>query len=266
MLRVLKAAIFVPLVAVALVSIVVPLYYLYVASTLPNPIDGAVQIETHLRQSVESERQSVQYHKRVKDRDDVSWPTPDFSRLPKLLVALYITETGCPTYFQTPSETGWQWKKRVLYSVLNQQLEGDAGCELIFAQRLALRLGATTPMQIAVAADRIHEFLKKDQLVAFDLHSMSFTHGVIGVEAASVVLMQKPLLELDLAELAEFQLGIPPHDYWEEMRLCKNAPLVRQSRDALLDHLVSTGFVTPEMAKTASQPPPRCLSIVRAPP
>ena len=50
-----------------------------------------------------------------------------------------------------------------------------------------------TDLQVAVAADRVHRFLAKDQLVAFDLHSMWFDHGVIGVETASEVVMQKPL-------------------------------------------------------------------------
>ena len=37
---------------------------------------------------------------------------PEFARLPKNLVASYITERGCPTYFQTPREYGWPWAKR----------------------------------------------------------------------------------------------------------------------------------------------------------
>ena len=264
-MRGLRALILVPLMLAMVVAVVVPLFYLYTAANLPNPIEGTLQIETLLRQSVESERQSLQGAKRIKDRDNVTWPSPDFSTLPKLHVALYIVETGCPTYFQTPRETGSAWKKRILFAIIDKQLDGDGACELIFARRLARRLGASTPMQLAVAADRIHEFLQKDQLVAFDLHSMQFEHGTVGVEAAARELMQKELLELDLAELAELQLGFPPHDYWEEMRLCQNASLIRQGRDTLLDHLMTTGFINAETAKNASEPAPRCLSINRGP-
>ncbi len=264
-MRALRALIFLPLLVLAVVAVVVPLFYLYTAANLPNPIEGTMQIETLLRQSVESERQSLQGSKKVKDRDNVTWPSPDFATLPKLMVALYIVETGCPTYFQTPRETGAAWKKRVLYSFIDKPLDGDGGCELIFARRLARRLGAETPMQLLVASDRIHEFLQKDQLVAFDLHSMRFDHGIIGVEAASNELMERKLLDLNLAELAELQLGIPPYEYWQDMRLCQNASLIRQSRDTLLDHLMTTGFINAEAAKNASEPAPRCLSIVRGP-
>ena len=99
-MRALRALIFLPLLVLAVVAVVVPLFYLYTAANLPNPIEGTMQIETLLRQSVESERQSLQGSKKVKDRDNVTWPSPDFATLPKLMVALYIVETGCPTYFQ----------------------------------------------------------------------------------------------------------------------------------------------------------------------
>lgn len=264
-MRTLRALILMPLVLLLIFGLVVPLFYLYTAATLPNRIEGPLQIETLLRQSIESERQSLQYHKNVKDRENVTWPSPDFSTLPKLLVALYITQNGCPTYFQTPRETGLAWKRRVFSSLLDKKLPGDGACELIFSERLAMRLGATTRIDVAVAADRIHEFLLKDQLVAFDLHSTQFGRGTIGVEAASKELMFKNLLDLDLAELAELQIGIPPLGYWKEMHDCSNAPLIRQTRDKLLDDLMTTGFINAEAAKNASEPAPRCLSIVRPP-
>lgn len=246
------------------VGVVGPAIWLYTLANLPNAIDSELDIETHLRQSIESERQSVELPKRPSERVSVKWERPDFGKLPKNLIAFYITETGCPTYFQTPREDGWAWTKRELAMVVQgRMLDGDGACELIFARRLARRLGAVTPMQLAVASDRIHRFLQKDQLVAFDLHAMQFDHGMIGVEAASKWLMQKPLNELNLAELAEFQLAIPPWDYWEEIKKCQNASLVRESRDTLLSRLAMVGLISDEMAKTAAAQPVRCLSVRR---
>lgn len=262
-MRSLKGCLAMVVLLAGVVGLVLPASWLYVASSLPNQLDSQLDIETHLRQSVESERQSTQLSKRLKERESVKWERPDFTRLPKHLVALYITETGCPTYFQTPREEGYAWAKRVLNALLDKQLDGDGACELIFAKRLARRLGAKTTMQVAVAADRIHRFLQKDELVAFDLHSMQFEQGVVGVEAGARLLMQKELTELSLAELAELQLAIPPWGYWEDVKSCGNASLVRVNRDKLLQNLVWAGLASEEMAKTGAAQPPRCLSVKR---
>jgi len=262
--RSLKGVLFFLVLAVFAVGVLVPATWLYTLSNLPNAIDSEMDVETHLRQSVESERQSVQLSKRPSERESVKWERPDFGKLPKNLIAFYITETGCPTYFQTPREDGWPWLKRELAMLIqNKMLDGDGACELIFARRIARRLGAVTPMQLAVASDRIHRFLQKDQLVAFDLTSMQFEHGLVGVEAAARAMMQKPLAELSLAELAELQLSIPPWDYWDEIKECRNASLVRESRDVLLARLASVGLISEEMAKTASSQPVRCLAVKR---
>jgi hypothetical protein len=262
--RSLKGVLFFFVLAAFAVGVLVPATWLYTLSNLPNAIDSELDVETHLRQSVESERQSIQLSKRPSERESVKWERPDFGKLPKNLIAFYITETGCPTYFQTPREDGYAWNKRELAMLTqNKMLDGDGACELIFARRIARRLGAVTPMQLTVASDRIHRFLQKDQLVAFDLHSMQFEHGMIGVEAAAKHLMQKPLAELTLAELAELQLAIPPWDYWEDIVQCKNASLVRESRDVLLSRLAMVGLISEEMARTASAQPVRCLSVKR---
>lgn len=263
-MRSMRGVLLLVLLVLVAVGVVGPGLWLYTAANLPNAIDSEQDIEMHLRQSVESERQGVQLARRASERQSVKWETPDFGRLPKNLIAFYITETGCPTYFQTPRETGWPWTRRVLTMLLQKRiLDGDGACELIFARRLARRLGAESEMQLAVAADRIHRFLEKDQLVAFDLHSMQFEHGVVGVEAASKVLMQKPIDELSLAELAEFQLAIAPWAYWDDIKRCQNAPMVREARDVLLSRLASVGLISSEMSRTARAQPVACLSINR---
>lgn len=251
------------LILTGILAIVGSGWWLYTANTLPNQIEGEMDLETLLRQSIESDRQSIQFNKRIAEREKVTWAKPDFSKLPKNLVALYITEWGCPTYFQTPREEGWPWMKRVLNSARGIGGEGDGACELIFARRLSSRLGASSPSQLAVMSDRIHHFLKKDQLVAYDLHAMQFDQGVIGVEAASRFLMQKELLDLSLAELAELQLGIPPYNLWGEVTLCTNAAQIRLARDALLQNLINVALVSEEQGKAAMAQPVRCLAVKR---
>jgi membrane carboxypeptidase/penicillin-binding protein PbpC len=197
-------------------------------------------------------------------RKSVKWSRPESSRFPKRLTALFITETGCPTYFQTPREDGWAWTKRLLAKTIQgRELDGDGACELIFARMLARRLGALSTLEVAVSADRIHKFLEKDQLVGWNLASMQFDRGLVGVEDASIEVLQKPLNELSDAELAELQLAIPPWGYWDDIHQCKNAGLVKDSRDQLIKHLSSQGLISDEMARTAMAQPVRCMQVKR---
>lgn len=262
-MRALRSLVLISLVLLSILAVIGSGWWLYTAANLPNQVESELDLETLLRQSIESDRQSLQFNKRVAERDNVKWPKPDFSRLPKNLVALYITEWGCPTYFQTPREEGWPWTKRVLNSVRGVGGAGDGACELIFARRLSSRLGAASPSQLAVMSDRLHRFLKKDQLVAYDLHAMQFGRAVIGVEAASRYLMQKELLDLSLAELAELQLGIPPYNLWNEVELCTNAAQIRLARDALLQNLINVALISEEQGKAAMAQPVRCLAVKR---
>ncbi len=261
--RALRSLLLLTLVFAAITALMGTGWWLYTASQIPNQIEGELDLETFLRQSIESDRQSLQLAKRPSERESVKWPKPDFSKLPKNLVALYITEWGCPTYFQTPREEGWPWMKRVLNSARGVGGEGDGQCELLFSRRLASRLGVGTPSQLAVMSDRIHKYLKKDQLVAYDLHSMQFDQGVIGVEAASRVLMQRELLDLSLAELAEFQLAIPPYNMWGEIFVCSNAAQLRLARDSLLQNLINVALVSEEQGKAAMAQPLRCMTVKR---
>lgn len=260
---VIKLIMWLTLLTVVTMGVLVPGTWLYTAANLPNQIESESDVEIHLRQSIESERQSVQLGRHASARESVKWEKPDFSRLPKHLIAFYITATGCPDYFRSPREEGWPWLKRLGASLQNRILDGDGACELIFARNLARRLSMKTDLQVAVAADRVHRFLAKDQLVAFDLHSMWFDHGVIGVETASRVVLQKPLTELNLAELAELQLAIPPWGFWDDIKQCRNAAKLKEARDSLLAELAAIGHISDEMARTASSQQVRCLAVKR---
>lgn len=258
-----KVTLWLTLLFVITVGVLIPGTWMYTASNLQNQVESENDVEIHLRQSIESERQSVQIGRPASERESVKWEKPDFSRLPKHLIAFYITATGCPDYFRSPREEGWPWIKRLGASLQNRILDGDGACELIFARNLARRLNMKTELQVAVAADRVHRFLAKDQLVAFDLHSMWFDHGVIGVEKASEVVMQKPLTQLNLAELAELQLAIPPWGFWDDIKNCRNAAKLKEARDSLLTELATIGHISDEMARTASSQQVRCLSVRR---
>lgn len=256
---VIKMFVFFALLCVVSTAVLVPSAWLYTAANLPNQLEGESDVETHLRQSIESERQSIQIARPANVRESVKWPKPDFSRLPKHLIAFYITDIGCPLYFQSPREDGWPWVKRLAAKQLQgRDLDGDGACELIIARNLARRLDVKTSMQLLVSSDRIHRFLAKDQLVAFDLHSLWFDQGIIGVEKASEVVMQKPLTQLNLAELAEFELAIT--GFWFDIKKCTNAAMIKQARDEKLFTLAYVGHISDEMARTAASQPVHCLT------
>ncbi len=258
-----RLAMFLTLLGAITVLVVVPGSWLYIASTLPNGLESASDLELHLRQSIESDRQSVQLQKPAKEREPVTWPRPDFSKLPTQLIALYITTTGCASYFETPKETGWTWNRRLLAAARRQHLKGNGACELIFAGNIAWRIEARSPMDNLVAADRVHRFLTKDELVAFDLSTMWFGKGIIGVEKASEVLMHKPLHSLSLAELAELQVALPPFDYWKEVYMCTRPAVIKSSRDKVLQRLADVGHIDASVARAELAKPLRCPNVHR---
>lgn len=242
----------------AVAVVLVPLIYLYIGTQLPT-LDSEFDLERLLRQSIESERKSVQLGQYEKSKESITFERPDFAKLPKNLVAFYITQRGCPTFFQTPREEGLTWNKRVLLGVVNVQAEdSDGWCERMLAINLARRIGAKGKLEESVAVHKIHRFLKKDGLIAYDLHSLRVEPGVIGVEAAAHVLFKKPLLELSLSELAEFTLALPPHGYWIQMRDCQNPILIKQNRDVIIDDLRRVALVPDDLAKAAQRQPVYC--------
>jgi membrane peptidoglycan carboxypeptidase len=135
----------------------------------------------------------------------------------------------------------------------------DGFCELVFSWNLANRAGAKTDLQRTIASQKIHRYLRKDSMVAYDLHSLRFDNGVVGVEDGARALFNKGLLDLNLAELAEFALALPPHGYWHQIRTCKNSTLIRQSRDTLLQRLQLVGLIPEDAARTAMSQQVACL-------
>jgi len=241
----------------ALTVVLVPVVYLWVSAGLPS-LESEFDLERLLKLSIESERKSIQLGMYEKSKESIDFQRPDFARLPKNLVAFYITERGCPTYFQTPREEGFAWAKRMLLTLINIEPDGDGWCERVFASNLARRVGAKDKLDQAVAMYKIHRFLKKDSLVAYDLHTVKLEDGVIGVEAGAKALFKKSLGELTLSELAEYALALPPHGYWEQMKACQNPILIKQNRDVIIDDLRRVSLVPEDLARAAMRQPVAC--------
>lgn len=258
-LRPVRSLLWIILFLTGLVGVVTPATYFYTASKLP-PMDTEFDIEKQFKHSIEGERRSFQAGQYERPKVSPTFTRPDFSKLPKDLVALYITQMGCPTFFQTPREDGTRWAWRLFSDVvLGSQQEGDGTCELILLQRIAATLGVTDRLELTVAAHKLHGFLQKDQLIAYDLSILWFSRGVVGVEDAARQLYGRELDSLQLPELAELQLALPPYSYYNDIRTCKNASMIRENRDRLLDELAQFQLISQERAKNAKGQPVACL-------
>ena len=258
-MRALRSLVLISLMLFSLLAILGSGWWLYTANTLANPVESEMDLETFLKQSIESDRQSLQFNKRLSEREKVTWTKPDFSRLPKNLVALYITEWGCPTYFQSPREDGYPWTKRQFLGLINIEPPGDGWCEQLFGGNLSYRIGAKGSLEMAVATHKIHRFLKKDTLIAYDLHSIRLAPGIIGVEDGARALFKKPLADMNLAEIAEYALALPPNGYWDQMRNCQNPTLIRQARDQVILRLQMVSLIPESEGIAARNQPVACL-------
>ncbi len=262
-MRRLKFVLFLGVLLVLVVVVLASSVWLYAVATMPQAVETEHDIESFLRNSFESERQSLQAMFHHKQREAVRWEKPDLGHLPPQLVNMYVAMNACPGYLKSGPEGALAWTYRLLQAVRRSGVPGDGSCELDFARRIALQLGATTALAETVTADRVRSILGKKKLVAYNLEGLWFERGIVGVDAASQLLMQKPLLDLDLAELAELAVALPPHEEWSLLKLCTNAALIRQNRDVILDLLVTDGFISRDVAKTAASQPVRCLSVQR---
>lgn len=258
----LRSLFWISLLFAAMLAVIVPAAYFYTSASLPQ-LDTEFDLLRVLKQPIESERRSQQMNKYDKNKDPVEFARPDIANYPKEMVAFYITERGCPTYFQSPREEGWPWAKRMMGSFFGMEFDGDGWCEKLFADNIARRLGAKGSLEMVVAAHKIHRFLKKDGLVAYDLATTPAEEGVVGPESIAKVLFQKKLSELSLAELAELQLAVPPHGYYVQVKLCMNPNLLRANRDVLLERLGLAGMTAMDKAEIAKQSPVACIGVKR---
>lgn len=257
LVRNLRGLLFIVLVITALFAVVVPFVYFYTASQLPT-LDSEFDLERAMSAQVTSERMALGMGEVAQRYGPVKYQRPDFARLPTDLVNLYIAQRGCPTYFQTPREEGLAWARRVIGGLIGSEPPGDGWCERLFALRLAERLGVKGNLRLAVAAHKIHSFLQKDQLIAYDLSTIWFDEAVVGVEPLAMRLFEKKLEKLELNELVELMLVLPPNNYYGQIRDCVNPVLIQQSRDTLLQQLRDLGFIPEDKLVSARTKPVAC--------
>jgi len=239
-------------------GILVPVSLLYVASGLP-PLDNVFTLESQLRGYIEGERTGERAGEMV--QVPVTWPRPDFNKLPSDLVALYLSQMGCPNYFRSPRETGLKmaWRAFDYLAFGGSPKDPNGRCEYRFAYRIAQSMRLKDNAQLAVAAYKIEGFLQRPDLVAFDLQATRYAPGVIGVDDAVRVLFDKPLSALTLAEDAELALAMPPNNYFVPIKACLSGPQIKQARDGLLQQLADDHLVPAERAHLAADQPIACL-------
>lgn len=247
-----RSAIWILLFILGLAGVLIPTCCFYVASQLPQ-LESEFDLQRLLRRS--SERHRAGYS----DLGTTLEPqAPDFARLPRDLIALYISQLGCPTFFKSRREDGPRWVWRLASATIGSKHFGDGSCELHLALRLAAAAGIRGALHQAVAAHKIHSFLQKDQLVAHDLLFTPFERGVVGIEAAAKLLYNKNLDALELTEMAELMLALPPSDLYAELKACRNPARIRQTRDQMLILAERYSLLAVNSARAAQVEPAFC--------
>lgn len=235
-----------------------PISLLWTARDLPQ-LDSEFDLDRHLRGYIEGQRMGSAAGLAAAERIEIDWPRPDLSRYPKELVALWISSWDCPTFFQTPRETGTDWLLRLAaVEVRFPEKPTDGRCERIFARNLAQAIRIPRGQASAIATHKIHNLLQKDQLVAYNLATVAFEPMVIGVEHAAKRLFRRDLDQLKLEDLAELMLAMPPHFYWADLQNCRNPSQLRQTRDLVVAELAYDGLIPQDRARAAMAQPLSC--------
>ncbi|MFN0061832.1 MAG: hypothetical protein ACKVPX_04865 [Myxococcaceae bacterium] len=253
-----KVALAVLLGLLLLAGVFLPAFYLRATADLP-PIDTEYDIERGLRTAIEGERRALRKVMGVAP-ETLAWPRPSLALLPRELVLLFVSQSGCPNYFQTSRESHLAWTWRALNAhVLKRPLGGaDDACDWRFAGHIAMQMRISNRLQRSIATHRIRAALQRDQLVAYDLMALPIEPGYFGVTDAAELLLHKKLEDLSLAALAELALAMPPNRFYEDVRSCQNPILLRKARDRMLSRMADAGILTPERAKQAQAQPLGC--------
>jgi len=241
--------------------IIVPVWWAMAVSSLPT-LDSEFDLERFLRDRIEGERANWSAAGR-RDKGAITFRSPELSRYPKDMVGLYISNSGCPTFFQTPHEKSLPWLWRLVrYQLFKSEgPQGNEDCEFQFARHLVWSIRIRGGLRETIAISRIRNLLPKGKLVAYDLATTEFDQGVIGLESAAETLYQRKLETLKLDELAELSLALPPSNAYDQLKLCANASELRQARDAALVEMSNQSLIPVDRAKQAQAQPLACMKI-----
>jgi hypothetical protein len=256
-----KSLLWVCLFLAGVTGVVFPLLYLYNASDLPQ-LESIYQVEGHLKGYVEGQRRAERAGITDQGLGPIDWKRPEFNALPRDLVAVYISQWGCPGYFQTPRDTPFKMAWRALdFAFFGAMPSGQEGrCEFRFALRLAQAMHIKGGRaKLAIAAFKIRGVMQKPELVAYDLATTWYAPGVIGIEDASRALFHQELSKLPLPAIAELGLAMPPNGFYAQEHTCENPLLLKQARDAVLADLSHQQLVAPEQIRLAQGQPMACL-------
>jgi hypothetical protein len=266
-LRTLRGFLWIGLFFLGLTGVVIPLLYLYTASQLPE-LRGVQDVGKQLAMTVEaSRRTNIKFETTQKHLGSQAIKYDDPGRtgarpLPINVQRLYSNQWNCPDYLQQPKEIGRPWAWRVFGGLLfGDRNDGPGFCELVFARRLARRLSVEGTLATAIAAHRMHSFLDKPQLMAYDLSSIEFERGIVGIESASKTLFKRDLEQLTLAETAELMLALPPNNWYSTIKSCRGPSVIRASRDLLLKKLEAAGLASAANVKAAMTEAPACTRV-----
>ena len=243
-------------------AVIVPVWWAVAVSNLP-PLESEFDLERLLRDRIEGERAANWPGGGRPDKAAIAFRAPELTRYPKDVVGLYISNSGCPTFFQSPHEKPMPWLWRLVRYQVNKTEgpPGNADWEFQLARHLVWAIRIRGGLRETIAIHRIRNLLPKGKLVAYDLATIEFDAGVVGLESASESLYHRKLETLRLDELAELSLALPPSNAYDQLKLCANAGSLRQARDAALTDMSNQSLIPVDRAKQAQAQPLACMKM-----
>jgi membrane peptidoglycan carboxypeptidase len=242
--------------AVLLLALGLPATYFVLARDLP-PLQGREQIVHTIAVTIESQRQKelAAIDPRRVQRFAALGPT-DISRS---LRAGVLATAGCPDYDSLPKEDGAAWMARIVGfgAGMGEGSPGPGRCELFFASSIAAAIGLPSDPHRAVAIHALHTSLSKEELLDLELSARYFAPGVLGIGAASQLLLGKAPRTLTIAETAELLLG--GFD-WTEIATCRGPLVLKQKRNAIIDQMAAFNGISAAEAERAKGERLRCIS------
>src|SRR5436853_5137380 len=93
--------------------IIFPVWWAVAVSSLPS-LESEFDLERFLRDRIEGERAATWTGGGRPGKAAIAFREPELTRYPKDVVGLYISNYGCPTFFQSPHEKPLPWFWRLV--------------------------------------------------------------------------------------------------------------------------------------------------------